>query len=344
MSAPNSQRPDASAVSAELARRIQSLCNDLLSSGRRSGAYWTVGGVDNVKGASMWVHLHGEKQGHWQDAATGEFGDALDLLAACRYGGDKKAAYAAALAWLGWSDVAAPPARPAPVAQSDKPDERTARNRAYALRLYLEAHPALAGTPVESYLRDRGIDLAQMGRQPRALRYHPSLYHRDTRTAWPAMVAAINDGSGAHLATHRTYLERAGGGWMKLRNVPAKLSLGDFVSGSIRIWRGASKRALVDAAPEEPIVIGEGIETCLSIAIACPELRVLCAVSLSNMASVWLPPQTRMVVLAADNDTHPQARQALQRAVNAHIAAGREVRVARARDGNDFNDVLQGAA
>jgi hypothetical protein len=339
-------RPSAADVSAELAKHVDTLCAELLSAGKRKAAYWTVGGVENAPGGSMWVHLRGAKQGHWQDAATGEFGDALDLLAACRYAGDKKAAYAAGLAWLGWGGAAAEPARrPPPAARhAAANDDDTAKKRAYALRLYLGARPTLALTPVASYLADRGIDLAALGRQPRALRYHPDLRHRESGKNFPAMVAAISGPDGSHMATHRTYLERTGGGWVKLRGVNAKLSIGEFAQGSIRIWRGVSRRALRDAPANEPVVIGEGIETCLSIALACPELRVLCAVSLGNMGSVWLPDQVRMVVLAADNDTHPAARLALQRAIERHIDAGREVRVARAQDSNDFNDMLRGVA
>lgn len=336
--------PSASDVSAELAKRIESLCAWLLSTGKRKGGYWIVGGVDNAPGGSMWVHLHCPKQGNWQDGSTGEFGDALDLLAACRHAGDKKAAYAAGRAWLGWGGEAPAPARPPPSVSRASGDDDTTRKRAYALRLYLEARPSLAESPVAGYLADRGIDITALGRQPRALRYHPDLKHRESGLCFPAMLAAISGPDGVHVATHRTYLERTGGGWIKLRHTDAKLSIGNFAQGSIRIWRGASKRPLRDAPHGEPVVIGEGIETCLSIALACPELRILCAVSLGNMGSVWLPDQVRMVILAADNDTHPAARKGLQRAIERHIDAGREVRVARSQEGNDFNDMLRGAA
>ena len=331
----------AAELSVELAKRIEALFADLLPAGRRKSAYWTVGGVDNTPGSSMWVHLRGAKQGHWQDAATGEFGDALDLLAACRYGGDKKAAYAAGLAWLGIGDSPEPTRRPPPRPRPSDDDPETAKKRAYALRLYLEAQPALAFTPVAGYLADRGIDLAALGRQPRALRYHPNLHHHETGMNFPAMVAAISGPDGSHIATHRTYLERTGGGWIKLRVPNPKLVLGNFAGGSIRIWRGASGRSLKDAPAAEPVLIGEGIETCLSIALNLPELRILSAVSLGNMGSVWLPDQVRMVILAADNDANPVTRLALQRAIERHIDAGREVRIARAQDCNDFNDMMR---
>ncbi len=88
------------------------------------------------------------------------------------------------------------------------------------------------------------------------------------------------------------------------------------------------------------MVIGEGIETCLSIALACPELRVLAAVSMGNMGSIGLPDQVRHIILAADNDLKPKAQAAFQRVIERHLDAGRDVRVARSAVGKDFNDAL----
>jgi hypothetical protein len=337
-----STRPTASEVSAELSRRIEALCRDLLGSGRRKSSYWTVGGTDNSPGGSMWVHLSGEKQGNWQDAATGEFGDALDLLAACRYAGDKKTAYAAGLLWLGWATGATEPARKAPPSRPKiEVDAETARKRAYALRLYLEARPSILDTPVDHYLQARGINIAALGRQPRALRFHPDLRHRESGHTFPAMIAAISGPDGSHVATHRTYLERTGGGWIKARLNDAKLSIGDFAGGSIRLWRGASGKSLKDMPWDEDVFLGEGIETCLSVAQSLPDMRVLCGVSLGNLGSVWLPDQARRVIIGGDNDIKPAARAALQRAAERHMDRGREVRIARSPEGNDFNDIIR---
>ena len=121
------------------------------------------------------------------------------------------------------------------------------------------------------------------------------------------------------------------------------MSLGFVMGGAIRLWRGASGKPLRDAPDGEVVVIGEGIETCLSIALACPELRVLCAVSLVNLGRVALPEQVRRVILAADNDEKPGARAGFLRALEEMAKTGREVRVARSPVGKDFNDCLQGA-
>lgn len=339
--------PDAAAVSAQLARAIGRLAPELLSAGRRSGNYWKCGSVENQRGDSLYVHLAGARAGHWQDGATGEFGDALDLVAATQFHGDKKRAFAWALAYLGIAgdraaaqvQVSPPGPRAAPAEAAVADDER--RRRA-AHRLWLSAQPGLLGTPAALYLAQRGIDLAALGRQPGALRYHPALPHRESGGSFPAIVAAVVGADGEHAATHRTWLDQhAPGRWGKARVANAKMTLGLYWRGSIRIWRGASGKPLREAPPDEPVVIGEGIETCLSIALAVPEYRVLCAVALGNLAAIALPPQLRQVILAADNDSKPQAQRAFQRAVEAHLDAGRQVRVARPEIGKDFNDVLQ---
>lgn len=336
--------PPASDVAAMLGRRADALCQALLSAGRRNGGYWTVGGVDNLPGKSMWVHLTGPRAGNWQDAGTGEFGDAMDLIAACLYRGDLKAAYRWALDFLGiGSGGSAATVRPEPAAPARPAASDDDRQKA-AHRMWLEAEASIANTPVDAYLKGRGIDLAELGRQPRALRFHRDLYHRPSRMRFPAMVAAISGQDGTHLATHRTWLERVGGAWVKARVEPNKMSFGTFAGGSIRLWRGASKKPLKDALPDEPVCIGEGIETCLSVAIACPELRVLCAVSQGNFGGIWLPDQVRMVILCAENDDKPAARMAFQRVVDRHLDAGRHVRIARSAVGKDFNDVLRGWA
>lgn len=232
----------------------------------------------------------------------------------------------------------------APRSDIEADDEDAHRRGNAALALFLRACPSLAGTPAAAYLLARGIDLAALGRQPRALRFHPSLYNRESGRSWPALLAAVSDGAGAHTATHRTWLARdAAGVWRKAPLREPKMSLGRVRGGSIRLWRGGSRRPLAEAPPDEPVVIAEGIETALSVAAACPHLRVLAAVSLGNIGAVWLPEQVRTVIIAADNDMGSAAQRELQRAVNLHLAAGREVRLARSPVGKDFNDALVAA-
>src|SRR5215475_4198880 len=77
-------------AAAELARRLahdaEAVCRHYLSNGHRSGRYWIAGDVQNTPGRSLYVRLSGPDYGpgaagKWTDAATGEHGDLLDLIA-----------------------------------------------------------------------------------------------------------------------------------------------------------------------------------------------------------------------------------------------------------------------
>ena len=69
-----------------LARDAEVVCRHYLSNGHRRGRYWVVGDVGNTPGRSLFVRLIGPDYGKgaagkWTDAATGQHGDLLDLIA-----------------------------------------------------------------------------------------------------------------------------------------------------------------------------------------------------------------------------------------------------------------------
>jgi hypothetical protein len=343
------QQWTAAEIGRRLAARVDTLVPELLPGAKRDGAEWRAGSTGGEPGRSLGVHRLGSKAGVWSDFSTGECGDALDLAAAVMTRGHLGDALRWAIGWLGLGDAghvateraASPPddgRQPPDDGRHEQSDEDGSRA---AQAMWLSATPDLVGTPVAHYLAARRIDLAEFIQPIRALRFAPALWCHEAGARLPAMVAAITGADGRHTATHRTWLAQQNGVWTKAPVATPKKVRGRIDGGSIRLWRGAGHRRLAECRPDEIVGIGEGIETCLSVAIACPELRVVSAISLGNMASIALPNACRRVVLLADNDKKPQAQSALLRAVNAHIAAGREVRVARAQDGKDFNDVLR---
>lgn len=83
-----------------LADRAQSVAEYLLPGGRKEGAEWRAGSISGEKGQSLGVHLSGGKAGVWQDFATGEGGDLIDLWMACK-GGSLAEALDSAAGWLG---------------------------------------------------------------------------------------------------------------------------------------------------------------------------------------------------------------------------------------------------
>src|SRR3984893_9447056 len=78
--------PDVAELARRLARDAEAVCRRYLSNGRREGRYWLVGDVANTPGRSLFVRLKGPESGKgaagkWTDAATGDHGDLLDLIA-----------------------------------------------------------------------------------------------------------------------------------------------------------------------------------------------------------------------------------------------------------------------
>lgn len=331
-------------LSAMLAANVPMLAAHVLPGGHRDGGHWRCGGVDGSPGQSLALHLHGDKAGVWHDFATGETGDALDLVAAVLFRGSTRDAMAWARQWLAVGDsTASPPPRKAPEAVQASASADDAARRRKALALFLSGQERIAGTPAAEYLAARGIMLAELTRQPRALRFHPECWCQEAGRLLPAMLAAIIDGAGEHVGTHRTWLGREGeGAWGKAPLRDPKKTLGRYAGGFIPLWRGASGKPLREAPAGEVVAMAEGIETALSVVLACPELRIIAAVALANMGSVVLPPAVTRVILCADNDDeNPKATALLDRAAVRFVAEGRDVRIARPPVGKDFNDTLR---
>ncbi|MGE0653971.1 MAG: hypothetical protein AB7P12_19815, partial [Alphaproteobacteria bacterium] len=76
------QGPTPRELAAALAERADLLAADLLPGGRREGAEWRCGSLAGEPGKSLSIRITGGKRGLWADFATGEMGDALDLVAA----------------------------------------------------------------------------------------------------------------------------------------------------------------------------------------------------------------------------------------------------------------------
>jgi hypothetical protein len=340
-----------------LAAQAPRLAAELLPNGRREGNEWRVGSIHGEPGRSMAVHLSPRKGAIWCDFASGQAGDGLDLIAAVLFAGDKRQAVAWARRWLGL-DAGHDPAEAErrrllterALARAADPDDDAARRhmQRVALAFWASARPSIVNTPVDAYLRGRAINLAELGRQPRALRFHPSLFHRPSGQRLPAMVAAITSAHGAHIATHCTWLAQDArtGRWRKAPVEPAKMVFGPMRGATIRLWRGASNKPLADAPPGDVVAIAEGIENALTVALECPEWRVLAAVSSGNLPAIELPPQCSQIVLIADRDgENPQPRRAREAAIDRWLREGRRVRVATPPAGfKDFNEAAQAEA
>lgn len=176
------------------------------------------------------------------------------------------------------------------------------------------------GSHVEIYLRRRGVTVSI----PPSIRFHHGLLHPEG-SRWPAMVALVAGAiDNAPAAIHRTFLSRDG--TSKAAVGTAKMMLGPCGGGIVRL--GGEGRVLL---------IGEGIETCLS-AMQATGHRTCAALSTSGLRKLALPDDERDIVVLADGDAAGEA--AAMNAARRWAREGRRVRVARPPAGMDFNDLL----
>ena len=338
-------------IASMLNDKVQALVTELLPGGRREANEWCVGSIAGEPGRSMKIHLSGSRRGTWCDFSNNQYrGDALDLVAWVLFAGNKAEAIAWAKSWLGIDNM--DPKRLKQKRAKIKADmkrreqealEQSQKKQDFARRLWL-AGKNIIGTPVENYLHGRGIDVRALSNVPGALRYLEKCkaIEDGEATWWPAMLGTIMNHEGEAIAVHRTYLDVKNGVVQKapLRN--AKKVLSSYAGGFIPLSRGASNRSFKNAPHGDHVLLCEGIEDGLSIAMACPEYRILACVSVSNFQNIVLPASITEVTIAADNDgDNAQASQALDNAVNRFMQEGRSVYITRSPVGKDFNDLLQ---
>ena len=283
-----------------------------------------VGDVQNNPGRSLFVRLTGPTSGagasgKWADSATGEHGDLLDIIRERTGISRFPDLLAEARAHLG---------RPKPVLP-EVPRPRKAKapggTSAAAARLFATSVP-VAGTLADTYLRSRGLT---QGGMTSALRFHPKCWHRDegqTRSITrSALIAAVTDGAGGLQGVHRTWLAPDGQG--KARVETQRRAMGHLLGNAVRL-----------TPHDDILVVGEGIETMLSLIEAVPGLPVWAALSSGHLGAVQLPEGVQRLYIAIDRD--PAGQRAAERLSARALDAGIAVRVLEPRLG-DFNDDLR---
>ncbi len=118
---------NATKLSARLADNVERIAQHLLPNGKKAGRYWKAGSVSGEEGQSLSVYLAGDKRGRWNDYATGDGGDLLDLWMACR-GQSVVEAMKDAKAFLGVRDEM-PQRAPKAFRRPEKPKCRTPKER-----------------------------------------------------------------------------------------------------------------------------------------------------------------------------------------------------------------------
>ena len=199
-----------------------------------------------------------------------------------------------------------------------QPAPEPSPNQDHALEIWCAARAA-AGTPVEDYLRGRGIIIPI----PPTIRYHPGLKHADTGLHLPCLIAAACSADRKVTGIQRTFLTH--NGTRAPLNRP-KMALGTLRGSAVRL-----------APTTDRIWLTEGVEDALALVqmMGEPAWAVL---GTSGFKSVELPEHIKQVILAPDGD---EAGQAVIRETAARLAGqGREVRAAKLPAGKDWCDLL----
>jgi hypothetical protein len=314
----------ASELAHRLAREAEAVCRHYLSNGRREGRYWLVGDARNTPGRSLFVRLGGADSGkgaagRWTDAASGEYGDLLDIIReSCRLD-DFRDVIDEARRFLREP-------RAEPKLSRDRWPETASRGTPESARLLLHVSQPIAGTLAEAYLRRRGItDLHETA----SLRFHPRCYHRahanEPVETWPAMIAAVTDLSGEITGAHRTWLDPSGRDKAAI-DTPRR-AMGELLGHGVRF-----------GVVHDVMAAGEGIETVLSLRCVLPTLPMVAALSSAHLAAILFPTTLRRLYILRDDD--PAGERAATTLVERAQAAGIEA-IVLSPALQDFNDDLR---
>jgi hypothetical protein len=279
----------ASDLSRALARNAEAVCRHYLGAGRREGRYWIVGDALGSAGRSLYVRLKGGDHGKgaagkWTDAATQEHGDLLDLIGLNCGHRSLAETIEEARTFLSLP-------RELPEFDPDEP-RPPAGSRKAARRLFAASKP-IARTLAETYFRHRAITGI---RSERWLRFHPRCWYRaneddapDTPYAFGALIAAVTDLDGTITGVHRTWLDAEGTD--KAPVATPRRAMGDLLGHGVRF--GTSGPVMI---------VGEGIETVLSLRMAIPPLPMVAGLSAPHLAAIAFPPELQRLYVARDDD------------------------------------------
>jgi CHC2 zinc finger len=269
-------------------------------------------------------------------------------------------------------------------AREDETRRFREKERRTLFDIWRQASP-IPGTPAEAYLHRRRLE-APSGARLRCVLDMP-LFANSANDApvvhrAPAMVAAITGSDGRFAGLHIT--------WIDLAQPSGKLKITDPRTGDSlppKKVRGAKQCGVIElatVATPRQWIIGEGIETTLSVWLALRQVGVdssatsfVSAIDLGNLAGratetvrhptfrtpsgrpqmvsgplpdmsapgIVIPECVEDVVLLGDGDSDPfLTRCAIYRASQRFARGGRTVRAAWAPPGQDFNDLIRGAA
>lgn len=369
-------RADLAEIKDILRDRIGDLVVALLPDGKREGRLWVSPNpvtMDHGQTPALKVALNRDT-GAWIDYRSGDKGDVIGLVAYVQTGDSRNVGDALGWAsdWLGIrrmsrdqrEDMARQVRERRTIAEQEAAKLAAAR-LAGVDRLWRKGDRLGSGTAAEA----RGLDYFAFRKMPldrvpnldlttftfvaslewwegRVYRYEGKqkiLVRRGPE--FPAIVSAMRVPTGQVTAVHCTFLDPAGRGKAPVADPKkAKLMFGDALGAVIRISHGPEGLPPERSSLPHPLMIGEGIETMGSTAIAVPEARAWAGGSISGIRNAkvgW--PYVSSVHPCAENDwDNPQALAQYAQAIEELEAQGKPVAEMRPHFGSDFNDVMKG--
>lgn len=363
---------DTQEVKFALRGRILDLCRRLLPDGQRKGRLWVAHNpvtMDHRQSPEFKVALDRDI-GAWIDYRTGEKGDVIRLI---EY--TMRLEFREAMDFA--RDFCGMRAMSSEQRQKLQRDTRQAQQEADrnteklrlkrmadAERIWHEGRADGAGSTGEAfaqrYFAARSIPLERIPNRDRATfrfathqEFWPRAQYRHENgrrikvqagPEYPAVLSAMRLPTGQVSAVHMTFLDPLGP-----RKLPvsgdenAKVMFGEAKGAVISISFGPENQPMDTALEPHPLVIGEGIETTMSVAVVAPQARCVAAGSLSNMANVpfWLPCISSIVLLRDQFKSKTTEKQWLK-VLEAAAASGKPVVEMDSHDGNDFNDLMKG--
>lgn len=320
-------RYDRSTICARLRETAEAWVPALFPNGKRQGDDWRLANIQGDpprKSGSCVITLTGDHAGNWTEFDGGAGGGPLSTLGHGT-GLSGRTLMEHAVAIVGGSAGAKPPRMPRVAREASRDVTR------YIASILQQAMP-IAATPAERFLQQRGLAV----RADADLRFHPSLLHRESRRAYPALIGVVRDQAGELMAVHHTYLQADSDQLDRIGKAPVaepRMMLGKTGGGAVR---------LAAIGNEGMIGLSEGIESGLAVTTACPTLPVWATLSARGLELVQLPPEAQRVVILADHDPSGAGMRAAEAAAGRLRAEGFWVVIALPpREGDDFNDLLQ---
>lgn len=363
-------RRETGEIKAQLLARIGEIAAMLLPHGRKEGGLWVShnpAGDDHKKNPALKVRINGGDAGAWSDWRSGDKGDVWRLIEHCQRtdfnGARRWAMDALGLKAMSREERAAAAAQAQNYvhAAAAKAEKDSARKLLEANRLWNEADAksspwrdhalayfsgrscALEDVPNiarQTFRYSRQSEYWKLAKWESSGRYPVKI---EAGPLFPAIHSAMRNRMGLLTACHVTFLDPVLP--KKALVKPPKMMKGQALGAVIELAYGPENRPFWEAERPHPLIIAEGVETALSLAIEVPEARVWAGGSLAGIGSAPVDLDCiSAVIFARDNNVGNDQAQGQFEAAFAQLAAKKPLEVMASHLGDDFNDLANGEA